>query len=286
MLNLAAKPHYSNIARGAVDPPMKLDNCSALITGASAGIGGEFARQLAMRAQSLVLVARREERLNELREELQHRNAQLNVHVRAVDLCDKSQIDDLIAWLERDKINIDCLINNAGLGDYGSFATSDPERNGRIIQVNIVALTLLTRRLLPQMIARKRGAILNVSSSAGFLPIPGMAVYGASKAYVNSFSEALRAELRGTGVTVTALCPGPVHTEFGDVAKRPGDQPERGPEFVYVSLEKTVRDALDTVEADRPLVIPGFVMKLGMFLVRITPMPILRLAWRLGAKRR
>jgi len=265
---------------------MKLDGCSALITGASAGIGDEFARQLAMRAQSLVLVARREERLNELREELQHRNAQLNVHVRAVDLCDKSQIDDLIAWLERDKINIDCLINNAGLGDYGSFATSDPERNGRIIQVNIVALTLLTRRLLPQMIARKRGAILNVSSSAGFLPIPGMAVYGASKAYVNSLSEALRAELRGTGVTVTALCPGPVHTEFGDVAKRPGGQPERGPEFVYVSLEKTVRDAFATVEADRPLVIPGLAMTLGMFLVRITPMPILRLAWRLGAKRR
>ena len=265
---------------------MKLDGCSALITGASAGIGREFARQLVMRARTLVLVARREERLNELREELQHRNAQLNVHVRAVDLCDKSQIDDLIAWLERDKINIDCLINNAGLGDYGSFATSDPERNGRIIQVNIVALTLLTRRLLPQMIARKRGAILNVSSSAGFLPIPGMAVYGASKAYVNSLSEALRAELRGTGVTVTALCPGPVHTEFGDVAKRPGGQPERGPEFVYVSLEKTVRDAFATVEADRPLVIPGFAMTLGMFLVRITPMPILRLAWRLGAKRR
>lgn len=265
---------------------MKLDGCSALITGASAGIGGEFARQLAMRAQSLVLVARREERLNELRDELRNRNAQLGVHARAVDLCDKSQIEDLIAWLERDKINIDCLINNAGLGDYGSFATGDPERNDRILQVNIVALTLLTRRLLPQMIARKRGAILNVSSSAGFLPIPGMAVYAASKAYVNSLSEALRAELRGTGVTVTALCPGPVHTEFGDVAKRPGGQPERGPGFVYVSLEKTVRDALATVEADRPLVIPGLAMKLGMFLVRITPMPILRLAWRLGAKRR
>jgi short-subunit dehydrogenase len=264
---------------------MTLDGSSALITGASAGIGGEFARQLAMRAQSLVLVARREERLNALREELQNRNAQLNLHARVVDLCDKSQIDDLIAWLDQNKIDIDLLINNAGLGDYGSFATSDPERNDRMIQVNIAALTLLTRRLLPQMIARKRGAILNVSSSAGFLPIPGMAVYGASKAFVNSFSEALRAELRGTGITVTALCPGPVHTEFGDVAKRPGGDPERGPEFVYVSVEKTVRDALATVEADRPLVVPGLAMKLGMFLVRITPMPILRFTWRLGAKR-
>jgi short-subunit dehydrogenase len=264
---------------------MKIDGCSALITGASAGIGREFARQLATRARTLVLVARREQRLNELRDELRKRNTQLDVRIRVVDLCDKSQLDDLIAWLDQTKIDIDFLINNAGLGDHGSFATSGAERGDRIIQVNIVALTLLTRLLLPQMIARKRGAILNVSSSAGFLPIPEMAVYAASKAYVNNFSEALRAELRGTGVTVTALCPGPVHTEFGDVAKRPGGEPERGPEFVYVSVEKTARDALAAVEADRPLVIPGFIMKLGMFLVRITPMSILRLAWRLGMKR-
>jgi short-subunit dehydrogenase len=264
---------------------MKIEGCSALITGASAGIGREFARQLATRARTLVLVARREQRLNELRDELRNRNAHLSVHSRVVDLCDKSQIDDLIAWLERNNINIDFLINNAGLGDYGSFATSDPERDDRILEVNVAALTLLTHRLLPQMIAKKRGAILNVSSSAGFLPIPGMAVYAASKAYVNSFSEALRAELRGTGLTVTALCPGPVHTEFGDVAKRPGGEPERGPEFVYVSVEKTARDALAAVEADRPLVIPGLAMKIGMFIVRITPMSILRLAWRLGAKR-
>ena len=264
---------------------MKIEGCSALITGASAGIGREFARQLATRARTLVLVARREQRLNELRDELRNRNAHLSVHARVVDLCDKSQIDELVRWLEENKINIDFLINNAGLGDYGSFATSDPQRDDRILEVNIVAPTLLTRRLLPQMIARKRGAILNVSSSAGFLPIPGMAVYAASKAYANSFSEALRAELRGRGVTVSALCPGPVHTEFGDVAKRPGGQPERGPEFVYVSIESTVHDALATVENDRPLVVPGLAMKLGMFLVRITPMSILRLAWRLGAKR-
>jgi short-subunit dehydrogenase len=264
---------------------MKINGCSALITGASVGIGREFAQQLASRARTLVLVARREQKLNELRDELRIRKAALNVHVRVVDLCDKSQIDELVRWLEENKIDIDFLINNAGLGDYGSFATSNPERDDRIIEVNIGALTLLTRRLLPQMTARKRGAILNVSSSAGFLPIPGMAVYAASKAYANSFSEALRAELRGTGVTMTALCPGPVHTEFGDVAKRPGGEPERGPEFVYVSVEKTARDAVAAVEADRPLVIPGLAMKLGMFLIRITPMSILRMAWRLGAKR-
>ncbi len=264
---------------------MKINGCNALITGASAGIGREFARQLASRARSLVLIARREERLNELRNELRDRNAQLTVHVRVVDLCEKSQIDELIRWLAREKIEIDFLINNAGLGDVGPFATSPPQRNDEMLQVNVAALTHLTRRLLPQMISQKRGAILNVSSSAGFLPIPEFNVYAATKAYVTSFSESLRAELRDTGVTVTALCPGPVHTEFGDVAKRPGGEPERGPEFVYVSVEKTVRDALAAVEADKPIAIPGLAMKLGMFLVRITPMPILRLARRLGAKR-
>src|SRR5438128_331011 len=264
---------------------MKLDDCSALITGASAGIGREFARQLANRAGSLVLVARRSERLADLSEELIKRNPRLNIHVRVVDLADKLQIERLIEWLSQEKIDIDLLINNAGLGDSGPFATSDPARNQQIMLVNMIALTSLTRRLLPQMIARKRGAILNVSSSAGFLPIPGFAVYAATKAYVTSFSEALRAELRGTGVTVTALCPGPVHTEFQDRAKRPGGQPEGGPEFVQVSPEQVVRDALAAIEADQPLVIPGFVMKIGMFLVRITPMPILRWAARFSAKR-
>ena len=265
---------------------MKIDGCSALITGASAGLGREFARQLATRAAGIVLVARREERLNELRDELIRRAPNLNVRVQVVDLCDKPQIDALVHWLEQEKIDIDFLINNAGLGDVGPFATSPPKRNDEMLQVNVVALTTLTRALLPQMIRQKRGAILNVSSSAGFLPIPEFNVYAATKAYVTSFSESLRAEVRGTGVTVTALCPGPVHTEFGDGAKRPGGQPERGPEFVYVSVERVVRDALAAIEADRPLVIPGFMMKLGMFLVRITPMSILRLSWRFAGKRR
>lgn len=264
---------------------MKLDGCTVLITGASAGIGRELARQLASRARTLVLVARREPRLNELRDELLNRNPQLNVQTRAVDLSDKNQIEELIAWLEQNNISIDFLINNAGLGDYGPFATSDLERNDQIIQVNVAAVTLLTRHLLPEMLARKRGAILNVSSSASFLPIPDMAIYAASKAFVNSFTEALRAEAGGNGITVTALCPGPVHTEFGDVAKRPGGDPERGPELTYVSVEQVVRDALAAIEADKPLVIPGIIMKLGMFLVRITPMSILRLSWRFRASR-
>jgi len=151
--------------------------------------------------------------------------------------------------------------------------------------VNVVALTSLTRQLLPRMVAKQRGAILNVSSSAGFLPIPDFAVYAATKAYVTSFSEALRAELRGTGVSVCALCPGPVHTQFQEVAKRPGGQPDRGPEFIFVPVQQVVRHALAALEADRPLLIPGLLMKLGMSLVRITPMPLLRLLSRLLPRR-
>ena len=264
---------------------MKLDGCNALITGASAGIGREFARQLAGRARSVILIARREQKLNELRDELNQQYPKLAISFRRTDLANLTELNELLEWLDHERIDVDLLINNAGMGDSGAFATSNPIRNERMTLVNIVALTTLTRHLLPRMIARGRGGILNVSSSAGFLPIPDFAVYAATKAYVTSFSEALRAELRGTGVSVCALCPGPVHTEFQEVAKRPGAQPDTGPEFVFVPVEQVVRDALAGLEANRPLVIPGFPMKLGMFLVRITPMPILRWLSRLSPRR-
>src|SRR5436305_4629434 len=259
---------------------MKVDGCNALITGASAGIGCEFARQLAARARSMILVARREDRLVELADELQREHPKLRIHIRKVDLADLAELQDLLQWLQREKLGVDLLINNAGLGDSGPFANSDPVRNSEMTLVNVTALTSLTRHLVPQMITKHRGGILNVSSSAGFLPIPGSAVYAATKAYVTSFSEALRAELRETGVSVCAVCPGPVHTEFQEVAQRPGEQPEGGPGFVHVPVEQVVRNALAALEADRPLVIPGFAMKVGMLLVRLTPMPILRWASR------
>ena len=264
---------------------MKLDGCNALITGASAGIGREFARQLAGRARSVILIARREQKLNELRDELNQQYPKIAISFRRTDLASLTELNELLEWLDHERIDVDLLINNAGMGDSGAFATSNPIRNERMTLVNIVALTTLTRHLLPRMIARGRGGILNVSSSAGFLPIPDFAVYAATKAYVTSLSEALRAELRGTGVSVCALCPGPVRTEFQQVAKRPGAQPDTGPEFVFVPVEQVVRDALAGLEANRPLVIPGFPMKLGMFLIRITPMPILRWLSRLSPRR-
>ena len=265
---------------------MKLDDCNALITGASAGIGREFAAQLASRARSIILLARRDERLIELADQLQRGHPKLLVHTRKVDLSDLAQLEDLLAWLDHEKVEVDLLINNAGLGDSGPFAKSDPVRNKEMTLVNITALTLLTRHLLPQIIAKRRGGILNVSSSAGFLPIPGSTVYAATKAYVTSFSEGLRAELRGTGVSVCALCPGPVVTEFQQVASRHGTEPDIGPKFLVVPAQQVVRDALAALEADRPIVVPGLAMKLLMLLARAMPMPVMRLVARLSPRTR
>jgi uncharacterized protein len=254
-----------------------LTGCSALVTGASAGIGYEFARQLAGRAASLVLIARRLDRLEELRDELTKRDPNLNVHCRAVDLSQPTELENLCDWLNREGIAIDFLINNAGLGDRGTFATAEPARVQQMLAVNIVALTMLTRALLPAMIEKKRGAILNVSSSAGFLPIRKMAVYAASKSYVTSFSDSIRGEVRKQGIVVSALCPGPVDTEFSSVARRSiVKQPYPSPSFMHMPVEAVVRAGLVAIERNKPLVVPGIVMKIAMFLVRLTPMWVLR----------
>ena len=263
---------------------MKLDNCSVVITGPSAGIGREFARQLALRAQRIVLVARRGDRLEELRLELQARNPALQIEIEVADLSVLEQVMELGRDLSKDK-PVDFLINNAGLGDYGAVSTADPKRLNEMIQVNVLAVTALTRALLPQMIARKRGAILNVSSSAGFLPIPGFAGYAGTKAYVTSFSEALRAEVRGSGIAVCALCPGPVHTEFMAVAAQGQSRSENAPEFVHVPVEKVVRAGLNGIERDKALVIPGTIMKIGMALARLSPIALMRLGWRFSERR-
>jgi short-subunit dehydrogenase len=148
-----------------------------------------------------------------------------------------------------------------------------------------VALTQLTRALLPAMIAQQRGAILNVSSSASFLPIPNFAIYAATKAYVTSLSEALRGELRGTGVHLSALCPGPVRTEFTGVARRePSGPAPTEPELAHVPIDRVVADALHGIEHDQAIIIPGLLMKFGMLLIRLTPMPLLRLVNRFFAK--
>jgi short-subunit dehydrogenase len=235
-----------------------------------------LARQLAARAKLLVLVARRRDRLEELRRELQAKNPALRLEIRDIDLANLEQTTRLAALLANEPI--DFLINNAGLGDHGSFATADPTQVNQQIQVNVLALTALTRALLPRMIAQKRGAILNVSSSAGFLPLPGIAVYAATKAYVTSFSEAIRAETRDCGITVTALCPGPVHTEFDKVANRPEHRRKRRNSLVHVPVENVARAGLEAIERDKPLVIPGIAMKIAMAITRALPLSLLRVA--------
>ncbi|MBV9008981.1 MAG: SDR family oxidoreductase [Verrucomicrobia bacterium] len=261
----------------------RLDNCSALITGASAGIGREFARQLAPRAGSLLLVARRQNRLEQLRAELLTINPALRVDVRTVDLANEREMTDLAQSLAAEPI--DLLINNAGLGDRGDFATADYPRLHQQVQVNILALSVLTRAVLPGMLARKLGAILNVSSTAAFLPLPGYAVYAATKAYVNSFSQAIRVETRRCGIHITALCPGPVHTEFEEVATRAARPLRSAPEFTHVPVEDVVHAALRAIVRNKPIVIPGLVMKLGMGMTRLLPLPLLRFASRVADER-
>src|SRR3984957_6865795 len=186
---------------------------TALITGASGGIGYELAKLLAREHTNLVLIARSGDKLAQVAREL-HGNFACTVKTIALDLCDSPAPKFLFDQLQREGIAVDILINNAGFGAFGEFAQM-PEREilGQV-EVNITALTHLTRLFLPQMIARRRGRIMNVASTAAFQPGPLMAVYYATKAYVLSFSEALANELSGSGVTVTCLCPGPTNTDF------------------------------------------------------------------------
>jgi len=252
------------------------DGCTALITGASSGIGLEFVRQLAPHASTLILVARRLDRLEALKGELDRPG--LTVHCHAADLGDEVQIEALIAALAASGEHVSLLVNNAGLGDHGLFERSDWARVNAMIDVNIKSLTRLTHALLPDLIRAGRGAVVNVSSIASFLPMPKMAVYAATKAYVTSLSEALRAELRGTGVSVTALCPGPVNTEFSAVAER-GDSRDAlpAPEVFKVPVQQVVREALNAVERDRARVVPGWLIWAVMSITALVPICILRI---------
>jgi len=191
---------------------------TTLITGASSGIGLELARIAAANRHDLVLVARREDKLSALARELRQ-SFGIKTEVVAADLADRLAPARLMARIEPLGLSIDVLVNNAGYGLYGRFAETSLDTELQMIQVNIAALTELTKRMVGPMVSRRQGRILNVASTAAFFPGPLMAVYYATKAYVLSFSEALANELQGTGVTVTALCPGPTASEFQATAK-------------------------------------------------------------------
>jgi uncharacterized protein len=252
--------------------------CTVLITGASAGIGREFARQLAQVAGSLILVARRQDRLESLELELKLINPELEIFIQQVDLQNEEAVNRFCDWLEESGLAVDVLINNAGLGDYGRFADADWQRIRAMLQVNMVALTCLTYRILPAM-RKGGGAILNVSSIAGFLPIPNCAVYAATKAYVTSFSEALRAELKPLNISVTALCPGPVPTEFQEVAARTSDQETITVNLLTVPVQEVVREALNAVSRHRARVIPGMMVQVAAAAILFVPMFLKRLVF-------
>ena len=239
----------------------------ALITGASAGLGVEFARQLSSKGYRLVLAARRKDRLDALVAELG------NARAVEIDLSEPGSTVALMSDLQEAGEQVDILVNNAGFGLRGPFAELGAARQREMIDLNCGALTELCRAVAPAMIERRSGAILNVASTAAFQPGPWMAVYFATKAYVLSFTEALHEELKPHGVKVSALCPGPTRTEFGAVA---GIQ-SLG-QFDRLSMEAgpVVRAGLEVLENNRAVVIPGTTNRIGAWSTRFAPRSFVR----------
>jgi len=253
---------------------------TALITGASGGIGTAFARALTARGANVILVARSEGRLRALADELA-RDHGVRAEAIAVDLTREDAARELRAAVDARGLAVDLLINNAGFGTYGPFETLAAERAGAEVALNVAAVVDLTHLFLPAMLAQGDGAVINVASTSAFQPLPYMAVYGATKAFVLSFSEALWAECRGRGVRVLALCPGPTATEFFDVV---------GTDDGVVGQRRTaaqvVTTALRALERGRPSVVDGWANYLLAQTPRLAPRGLVaRLAERVTRPR-
>jgi short-subunit dehydrogenase len=241
---------------------------TALVTGASSGIGEQFARQLAGRGVHLVLVARNRQRLEDLAADLRQRQQGLTVSVHSADLAEATAASQLAGTLESNGVIVDLLINNAGIGSYGNFVDQDPSAITGEIQLDCLSVVALTRQFLPGMVTRRRGGVINVASTSGFQPVPTMAVYGASKAFVLSFTEALWAETKASGVRVMALCPGPTETRFFQTASPTTQFLARGRQ----SPEHVAEFALRKFDTGRsPSVIPGATNHLIASGYRVTP---------------
>jgi short-subunit dehydrogenase len=243
----------------------------ALVTGASTGLGAVFATALARQQYDLTIVARSRERLEALAERLRYSDG-IAVEVVVADLTQASALYTVEKHVAGDQ-RLELLVNNAGFGTTGPFATLDPDREEAEIRLNVVALMRLTRAALPGMIARGRGAIINVSSLAAFVPGPYDAAYGATKAFVNSFTEALHEELRGTGVRVQALCPGFTHTEF---QQRAGVNTARLPTWVWMTPEAVVEASLRALQRGQVVCVPGLGYRLLAMLIGAVPRRLVR----------
>ncbi len=246
----------------------------ALITGASSGLGAEFARQLAPHASILILVARRKERLEDLAHALQANYPQLTIYLQVRNLNLFDEREELAAWIKEQQIPLNLVINNAGLGDIGGFCEASWQRLQEILDLNITALTHLTHLLLPTLRKQAPSALLQVGSIAGFFPLRGNATYAASKAYTNSLSQALYLEEKEHGVTVTLLSPGPVPTEFFEVASRT-DNPisitSRAHACLITSPEKVVKTALRAILKQKASVIPNRLLSALIGCLRLVP---------------
>jgi short-subunit dehydrogenase len=257
--------------------PSPSPDATVLITGASAGIGTELARQLAARGHNLTLVARRKDRLDSLGKELEGLHG-VTVDTRKCDLSVQAQRTRLINSLKDADKHVAVLCNNAGFGTFGRFAEIDGERESEMVRLNVQALVDLTAAFLPDMVSRGSGAVLNVASLAAFQPMPGNATYSATKAFVQSWSESISAELKGTGVSMTSLCPGPVETEFGEVAGV-GDLESGMPDFIASTPAEVAKAGIAAMVRGRRSAYPGIphrvVAQLGRFTPRSALLPLM-----------
>lgn len=242
----------------------------ALVTGASSGIGYELAKLFAQDGKNIVVVARSKDQLEALKAEAGKRHG-TNVIVLPKDLSDPKTPQEIFSELEGKNVNVDVLVNNAGLAVYGKFAATDWGKEAGMIQVNIATLTNLTKLFLKKMLENKSGKILNISSAAGLLPSPCLSVYGATKSYVLSFSEALANELRGTGVTVTCFCPGNTKTLFWERANA-ADCKQVRRQLLFMDASTVARLAYKALAKNKTTVVAGIIMTLAMmFATRLLP---------------
>ncbi len=247
-------------------------NETVLITGASSGLGMELAKLFAADGSDLVLVARREERLNELAQQLKSEHG-IEVHVLPKDLSKKTAPKEIFSHLNKEKVQIDVVVNNAGFGNKGHIAELDTDLQLDMIQVNLVALTHLTRLFLPGIIERGHGGILNVGSLAGFQPGPNLAVYFATKAYVLSFTEALAEEISNPDIKISCLAPGPVKTEFGEKSDLEDSLLFK---MSLMEMEPVVKAGYQGFRNGQTIVIPGLKQQIVPFLNRFTPRLLVR----------
>ena len=267
------RPAPSETGAGSNDVRPPIDGGVVVVTGASSGIGREIARQLASRVRTMIIVARRRERLDRLADELRSRRTDLTLEVQVCDLTDRAALaalaDDILS-----RYDVDILVNCAGLGDVSLFDLASWKKLENMLELNVRAVTYLTYRFVGPMVARRRGGILMVSSGFGLSIMPGFAAYVATKHYVSSLTECLRIELRKVGVVLTHVCPGPVATEFEERAGNPtGMRPQK---FMEITASRCARSALAGFSRGKALVLPGILYRMIISLRVVTPNWILR----------